>query len=174
MTQPSNKLKCRKEGRTIATKLIVAILAIGVAALLLSEGCATTAYRPNKRDYQAPIIVKNMVATGYCNCGKCCSWRYTWYGKPVYSSGKGKGKTKKVGITAMGTRARMGTIAADTTIYPFGTIIEVPGYGYGRVEDRGGAIKGKHIDLWFPRHNTALKWGKKTLPVRIWIPKNKR
>lgn len=173
MATPSNKLKCLKEGRKIAAKLIVSVLAIAIVALLFSEGCVSTAFRPNKRDYYAPIVVKNMIATGYCNCGKCCSWNYTWYGKPVFNSGKSKGKTKKVGITAMGTRARMGTIAADTTIYPFGTIIEVPGYGYGRVEDRGGAIKGQHIDLWFPRHKRALEWGKKTIPVRIWIPKRK-
>ena len=36
-----------------------------------------------------------------------------------------------------GRRARLGTIAADTRRYPFGTIMYVPGYGYGRVEDRG-------------------------------------
>lgn len=173
MVNSRNKLKCHNEGRKILAKLVVSILAIAIVALVFSEGCATTAYRPNNRDYNPPIIVKNMTVTGYCNCGSCCSWRYTWYGKPVITSGKAKGKTKKVGITAMGTRARMGTIAADTTIYPFGTIIEVPGYGFGRVEDRGGAIKGQHIDLWYPRHKKALEWGKKTIPVRIWIPKKK-
>ncbi len=35
-----------------------------------------------------------------------------------------------------------GTIAADTDHYPFGTRMYIPGYGWGKVEDRGGAIKG--------------------------------
>ena len=35
-----------------------------------------------------------------------------------------------------------GTIAADTKYYPFSTRMEIPGYGQGVVEDRGGPIKG--------------------------------
>ena len=43
-----------------------------------------------------------------------------------------------------------GTIAADTKYYPFGTRMFVPGYGWGVVQDRGGAIKGRsRIDLYF-------------------------
>ncbi|MBX7245378.1 MAG: 3D domain-containing protein, partial [Candidatus Sumerlaeaceae bacterium] len=37
--------------------------------------------------------------------------------------------------------SRMGTIAADTSYYPFGTRMYIPGYGWGVVGDRGGAIK---------------------------------
>jgi 3D (Asp-Asp-Asp) domain-containing protein len=91
----------------------------------------------------------------------------------VFSSGPLKGKPKKVGITASGTRARKGTIAADTRKYPFGTIMYIEGYGYGRVEDRGGAIKGEHIDLYFRSHKQALEWGKKTKRVKIWVPRKK-
>ena len=53
-------------------------------------------------------------------------------------------------------------------VLPFGTVVEIPGYGYGRVEDRGGAIKGDRLDLWFPSHEAALQWGRKKLQVRIW------
>ena len=35
-----------------------------------------------------------------------------------------------------------GTIAADTAYYPFHTRIYVPDYGWGSVDDCGGAIKG--------------------------------
>ncbi len=60
-----------------------------------------------------------------------------------------------------------GTIAADTTHYPFGTLIYVPGYGKGVVEDRGSAIKGpKRIDIFFNSHCKALKWGRKRLTVK--------
>jgi hypothetical protein len=61
-----------------------------------------------------------------------------------------------------------GTIAADTRYYPFGTRMYVPGWGWGRVEDRGGAIKGQdRIDLYFSSHDEALRWGRQKLPVQI-------
>ena len=62
---------------------------------------------------------------------------------------------------------RDGTIAADTRFYPFGTRFYIPGYGYGRVEDRGAAIKGsKRLDLYFNSHRKALNWGRKRIDVR--------
>ncbi|MFO7760942.1 MAG: 3D domain-containing protein [Thermodesulfobacteriota bacterium] len=64
-----------------------------------------------------------------------------------------------------------GTIAADTCYYPFGTLMHVPGYGWGRVEDRGGAIKGpRRLDLYFDSHNHALQWGRQTKEVVIEKP----
>ncbi len=61
-----------------------------------------------------------------------------------------------------------GTIAADTSHYPFGTRMFVPGYGWGRVEDRGSAIKGPdRIDLFFSSHSEALRWGRKKVTVLI-------
>lgn len=64
-----------------------------------------------------------------------------------------------------------GTIAADTNYYPFGTRMHVPGYGWGVVEDRGGAIKGPdRIDLYFDSHNDALIWGRKKISVEIHYP----
>jgi len=63
---------------------------------------------------------------------------------------------------------RSGTIAADTGHYPFGTIMDIPGYGLGVVEDRGAAIKGPNrIDLFFNSHQKALNWGRKKIPVKI-------
>jgi len=64
-----------------------------------------------------------------------------------------------------------GTIAADTRYYPFGTEMYVPGYGWGRVEDRGGAIKGPNrIDLYFDSHGDALQWGRRKVRVEIYKP----
>jgi hypothetical protein len=61
-----------------------------------------------------------------------------------------------------------GTIAADTNCYPFGTRMLVPGYGWGMVLDRGGAIKGPdRIDLYFDSHQDALQWGRRRLQVQI-------
>jgi len=110
--------------------------------------------------------------TGYCNCGLCCSWRRSWLGlgPAVVNSGPNKGRPKQVGFTASGTRAAHGTLAADTAVLPFGSIVYIPGYGHGRVEDRGGAIKGKCLDLWFPSHEEAMQWGRKRMNVRVWLP----
>ena len=91
----------------------------------------------------------------------------------MYSSGPSKGKRKKVGYTASGTRARPGTIAAPKT-YPFGTIMYIEGYGYGVVQDRGGAIKGNRIDLYFSTHRKALEWGAQTKQVKVWVVKEKK
>ena len=35
------------------------------------------------------------------------------------------------------------TVAADLNVFPIGTILFIPEYGFGVVADKGGAIKGK-------------------------------
>ncbi len=90
--------------------------------------------------------------------------------QPVYAYGPMKGERKKIGITASGTKAKKGTIAADTNVFPFGTRMRIPGYGDGVVEDRGGAIQGTRIDLFFKTHQQALEWGRKTVTVEVWRP----
>jgi 3D (Asp-Asp-Asp) domain-containing protein len=136
------------------------------ALLLLGTGCASI--RPPRG---VPARTVTMEATGYCNCGSCCGWERVWWApwRTVYSSGPNEGKPKKVGITASGARAHSGTIAADRRYYPFGTIMYIPGYGYGRVEDTGGAIQGPtRIDLFYGSHRQALEWGRQRVPVKIW------
>lgn len=66
---------------------------------------------------------------------------------------------------------RHGTIAADTNFYPFGTCMYIPGYGWGEVEDTGGAITGPDkIDLFHSSHAEALRWGRRKLQVKIMYP----
>ena len=63
-----------------------------------------------------------------------------------------------------------GTIAADTNYYPIGTVMRIPGYGWGIVEDRGGAIKGPdRLDLFMGSHRKALQWGRRNTPVEIFF-----
>lgn len=133
-------------------------------ACLLAPGCASV--KPPKNVQPRVVSLK---ATAYCSCKKCCNWKRNWLFQPVIASGPQKGKPKKVGITASGTKAHDGTIAADTRYFPFGTVMYVPGFGYGRVEDRGGAIKGYHIDLWFDDHDDALAWGVRQKKVKVWL-----
>lgn len=133
---------------------------------VLPAGCTTI--RPPEN---VPSYTKVVEATGYCECGECCGWHRSWIPpfRPVVSSGPNKGKPKRVGITASGTEAKVGTIAADTRYYPFGTVMYIPGYGYGKVEDRGSAIKGTaRIDLFFSSHEDALRWGRRRVRTRIW------
>lgn len=63
---------------------------------------------------------------------------------------------------------RDGTIAADTRYYPFGTRMYVPGWGWGVVTDRGGAIKGPdRIDIFMNSHAATNRWGRQRLAVEI-------
>jgi len=97
-----------------------------------------------------------------------CEWRrQCCIGPPVYASGPSKGKRKKVGITADGTRAKKGIIAADIRRYPYGTRMHVPGYGWGVVHDKGRAIQGDHIDVFFRSHQDATEWGRRKLWVTV-------
>ena len=115
-----------------------------------------------------PVTVE-MKTTSYCHCRRCCSYRWFLF-VPYQKTGLFNYRIKKVGITSSGTMARPGTIAADTSIYPYGTVMHIPGYGYGRVEDTGGAVKGQHIDLYRPNHWFARHWGVRTKRVRVWFP----
>lgn len=143
-----------------------AMLGLASALMLFAAGCATV--RPERRPSDFERV---MQVTGYCPCGTCCGWERNWMGRPVYSTGPHRGERKAVGITASGARAGHGTVAADTSRYPFGTVFYVPGYGYGIVEDTGGQIRGNHIDLYFRTHGQAQEWGVQRLKVKVWLPK---
>ncbi|MGN0383947.1 MAG: 3D domain-containing protein [Eubacterium sp.] len=85
--------------------------------------------------------------TAYCGCSSCCG--------------------NSNGITASGTKATPGrTIAADTSVLPFGTRVSINGNTYV-VEDRGGAISGNRIDIYFASHQEALNWGVRYCDVYI-------
>lgn len=77
------------------------------------------------------------------------------------------------GITYSGVKVRrdkdtVSTIAADLKIFPLGTILYIPGYGYGVVADKGSAIKGNKIDLYFATTKQVFKeWGKKEVEVQV-------
>ena len=92
-------------------------------------------------------ITETYTITAYCPCVKCCG--------------------KANGITASGVKAVQGvTVATDKSI-PFGTKIYIDGVGERIVQDRGGAIKGNKIDLYFDSHEKALEFGRQTKQVTI-------
>lgn len=93
-----------------------------------------------------------MRVSAYCPCEKCC-------GK--YADG----------ITACGHKIRPGDafVAADKR-FSFGTEMIVPGYNNDKpikVLDRGGTIRGNHLDVFFHTHEQALRWGVKYIDVKV-------
>ncbi|MFH0880625.1 MAG: 3D domain-containing protein [Lentisphaerota bacterium] len=138
--------------------------------LLMLTGCQSTGLQHAAEQAVRGRPHKDIIleTTGYCPCGKCCNWKLNWFGRPVNASGPSKGTPKKVGFTAGGRRAQPGTLAADTRLFPFGTIMFIPGYGYGRAEDRGKDIQGYEIDLFFRTHNEALRWGRVKKKIKVW------
>jgi 3D (Asp-Asp-Asp) domain-containing protein len=94
-----------------------------------------------------------MEVTAYCACTKCCgpnAQGVTASGKPVsFNNGR--------------------FVAADTSVLPFGTKLLIPGYHGEPVEvaDRGGAIKGNKLDVFFADHQEALRWGRQKLTVTV-------
>jgi len=95
-----------------------------------------------------------MEVTAYCGCKKCCGSHaqgLTASGKPIsYNDGH--------------------FVAADKKLFKFGAKLQVPGYADGQpveVIDRGGAIKGSHIDVFFPTHEQARQWGRRWIAVTV-------
>ncbi|MCC3355752.1 3D domain-containing protein [Bacillus sp. REN16] len=94
----------------------------------------------------------------------------TGYTAGVESTGK-DADHPSYGITYSGVKVKRdlySTIAADLHVFPIGTILFIPDYGYGVVADKGGAIKGNKIDLYYETVNDVYnKWGKRTLDVYV-------
>src|SRR5512143_3092026 len=63
------------------------------------------------------------------------------------------------GVTASGVRPHRGIVAADPTVLPLGSRIRVHGAGEHSaeylVQDTGGKVRGRQIDLYLPTHREA-------------------
>ena len=63
----------------------------------------------------------------------------------------------------------IGIIAADLSLFPFGTRFIIPGYNNGRpciVKDSGSKIKGYKLDLWMKTKEEARQWGRRKIKVK--------
>lgn len=71
--------------------------------------------------------------------------------------------------TATGVMPIVGrTIAVDPSVIPYGTVVEIDGFGIRCAEDTGGAIKGNKIDVFVQTTAEALQLGRKH-NVDVWL-----
>ncbi len=92
----------------------------------------------------------------------------TAYGPGFESTGKHPGDPA-YGITASGRIALpRHTVAVDPRLIPLGSLMYIDGIGYRVAEDVGGAIRGQHIDLYFPNDTDAVKFGVKS-HVKVFV-----
>lgn len=116
-----------------------------VTGLLLLLAAPTAPARPETR------FAGYYTVTAYCACAKCC------------------GKDAD-GITATGKPVRTGMVAADWRHLPPGTRLRLsclPERDFV-VEDKGGAIKGRRIDVYMATHHAALEFGIRR-KTKVWI-----
>lgn len=89
--------------------------------------------------------------TAYCSCSRCCGQFAN--NRPIGKDGN------EIVYTASGKIAKSEyTVAADTSVLPYGTIVYINDMEY-EVQDCGGAIKGNSIDIYFDSHEAALEFG---------------
>lgn len=101
--------------------------------------------RSNNNNNNELKYLGNFKLTAYCGCTKCCG--------------------KSNGITASGAKATAGITIAAPSNFAFGTKLSINGHIY-TVQDRGGAIKGNKIDIYFNSHSEAIAFGtKNNIPV---------
>lgn len=123
---------------------------------------------------EAPAAPEYPIQTRWFNARPVRPARTIWMTVTAYSPDERSCGDSADGITSsihnVFTNA-MKLVAADSRILPLGSMISVPGYDQGRVVpvlDRGGAIKGHRLDLLFPTHESARKWGVKHIPITVW------
>ena len=153
-----NELDVKRAFRTTAAAGLIGAAAAGLGyqkhlSQKPIEKPAVTVEEPAAQEEEAKVWqTVRMRVTAYCPCPECTG-------------------TDSPGITASGHKIQSGDafVAADKR-YAFGTEMIIPGYNDNQpveVLDRGGAIKGDRIDVFFPTHDEALEWGVKNLDVEV-------
>lgn len=74
---------------------------------------------------------------------------------------------KSDGITSSGLNVKENRTLACPPQYPFGAKIQIEGYGTFVCEDRGGAIKGNHFDIYMKTKKEAFAFGRRNLEAEV-------
>ena len=77
------------------------------------------------------------------------------------------------GVTASGKKTEVGvTAAADWSVLPKGSMVYIDGIGFREIQDKGGSVKGSHIDVLVDLHSTAQLLGVHDEGVWLLVKKN--
>lgn len=71
------------------------------------------------------------------------------------------------GITASGLLVKKQQTLACPPEFPFGARVAIEGVGVLRCEDRGGAIKGNHFDIYMETKTEAFAFGRRNLVAEV-------
>jgi 3D (Asp-Asp-Asp) domain-containing protein len=126
------------------------VITIPILFLLVAAAAAAVAPAPATAPRGTWQPMGEYRVTGYSACVACCG--------------------KSDGITADGTYAPgfKGVLVSAPRDIPFGTKLWVAGVGLVEVHDRGGAIKGRRLELFFQKYHDALQWGVQKRQVWVW------
>lgn len=94
-----------------------------------------------KYDDEQGTYLGTYLLTAYCPCEICC----------------GQWSNTENPVTASGNPAVEGVTIAAPSEFAFGTELVINGHTYV-VQDRGGAITGNHLDVYFSTHEKALNF----------------
>ena len=119
---------------------------VGIEATEATGEATAGAIYVEDDSYSPGTYLGTYTTTAYCGCSSCCG--------------------KSDGITASGTHATEGRTIAAPSSFAFGTELIIDGHTYV-VEDRGGAISGNRIDIYFSSHQAALNYGRRTVEVYV-------
>lgn len=128
LLKPGQKVKIIKESGKKWVKVRISKKKTGY---VLKEFLDTKKKKAKKAFNQK---VQNFRLTGYCPCGHCS---------------EGWGTRTRSGRQATAGR----TIAADLSVLPMYTHVYIEGLGEYTVEDVGGGVKGRHIDVFCSAHS---------------------
>ncbi len=74
---------------------------------------------------------------------------------------------KSDGITASGLKVQEKRTLACPPAFPFGAKVQIEGIGTLVCEDRGGAIKGNHFDIYVETKKEAFAFGRRNLLAEV-------
>lgn len=130
---------------------------------------------PPTREIERPVTPPAKRAEGASFNGRpvravrTVTMRVTAYSPDERSCGSSADNITASGYSVWTNGGRL--VAADTSILPLGSMVSIPGYDAGAVVpvlDRGSAIKGNRLDVLFPTHEQAKRWGVRDLKITIY------
>ena len=72
------------------------------------------------------------------------------------------------GLTFLGTKVRKSVVATDPAVIPMRSLIDIEGLGNDfSSEDTGGAVRGRHIDVWDADCDWSINFGVQERRYRV-------